>query len=422
MSNFIQMNILTSYPPSNLNRDDGGKPKTAYFNDELRLRIASQCLKRAMKTSSKFKEYIDNSSISVRSRRFGSFFYDALATGNQLIDCINGIESEDKNSNVDAVTADKVAKNLVLFIGSQKGKEKEEDEEDENTPTVAKKVTKSKSKAKPQACDIEEEIVSASSKYMTNEVCVLTRQEINNIGDCIKLVADNDAEMIKFLTKDVKSKELKSFRADVQKMHSIIANDNMSVDVAMFGRMMTAHPKYNVDAGIQVAHAITVHKVTVDYDYFSAVDDLNSIDDIGSAHLSSLGFAAGIFYLYVNIDRDLLKHNLGGDEELTKTALRAITECLLTVSPSGKQNSFASVARASYALVTKGKQQPFELATAFAPAIRARDILGASIESLRDTFARFEKTYGKICEDKIEMNVYDGKTSMHDVQEFVAAN
>jgi CRISPR system Cascade subunit CasC len=29
MSEFIQLHILASYPPSNLNRDDLGRPKTA---------------------------------------------------------------------------------------------------------------------------------------------------------------------------------------------------------------------------------------------------------------------------------------------------------------------------------------------------------------------------------------------------------
>ena len=29
MSRFIQLHLLTSYPPANLNRDDLGRPKTA---------------------------------------------------------------------------------------------------------------------------------------------------------------------------------------------------------------------------------------------------------------------------------------------------------------------------------------------------------------------------------------------------------
>ncbi|MEE9326478.1 MAG: type I-E CRISPR-associated protein Cas7/Cse4/CasC, partial [Cocleimonas sp.] len=42
MSRFIQLHLLTSYPPSNLNRDDMGRPKTAIMGGEARLRISSQ--------------------------------------------------------------------------------------------------------------------------------------------------------------------------------------------------------------------------------------------------------------------------------------------------------------------------------------------------------------------------------------------
>lgn len=44
---FVQLHLLTSYPPSNLNRDDTGRPKTALVGDATRLRISSQSLKRA---------------------------------------------------------------------------------------------------------------------------------------------------------------------------------------------------------------------------------------------------------------------------------------------------------------------------------------------------------------------------------------
>ena len=52
-------------------------------------------------------------------------------------------------------------------------------------------------------------------------------------------------------------------------------------------------------------------------DYFTAVDDLNTREeDVGSAHIGEQGFAAGLFYLYVCINRDLLKENLSDDEGL----------------------------------------------------------------------------------------------------------
>ena len=51
MSQFIQLHLLTMYPPSNLNRDDLGRPKTAIVGGTERLRVSSQSLKRAWRTS-----------------------------------------------------------------------------------------------------------------------------------------------------------------------------------------------------------------------------------------------------------------------------------------------------------------------------------------------------------------------------------
>lgn len=51
MSHFLQLHFLTVYPPSNPNRDDQGRPKTARFGGVDRLRISSQSLKRAVRIS-----------------------------------------------------------------------------------------------------------------------------------------------------------------------------------------------------------------------------------------------------------------------------------------------------------------------------------------------------------------------------------
>ena len=39
MARFVQLHLLTFYPPANLNRDDTGRPKTAIIGGMERLRI-----------------------------------------------------------------------------------------------------------------------------------------------------------------------------------------------------------------------------------------------------------------------------------------------------------------------------------------------------------------------------------------------
>ena len=145
--------------------------------------------------------------------------------------------------------------------------------------------------------------------------------------------------------------------------------------------MMAAAPDFNVEAAAQVAHAITVHRTEVEDDFFSAVDDLNrGEDDRGAGHLGEAEFAAGLFYLYLCIDRDLLLRNLGGDQPLAMRTLRALLEAVVKVPPSGKQASFASRAYASYVLAEKGRMQPRSLAVAYLKPVAGEDYLAETRE------------------------------------------
>ena len=56
MTTFVQFHLLTSYPPSNPNRDDQGQPKQAIVGGATRLRLSSQSIKRALRESSYFMQ------------------------------------------------------------------------------------------------------------------------------------------------------------------------------------------------------------------------------------------------------------------------------------------------------------------------------------------------------------------------------
>ncbi len=45
----IELHIIQNFPPSNLNRDDIGQPKSTDFGGVRRARISSQCQKRAIR-------------------------------------------------------------------------------------------------------------------------------------------------------------------------------------------------------------------------------------------------------------------------------------------------------------------------------------------------------------------------------------
>ena len=87
MAEFIQLHMLVSYPPSNLNRDDLGRPKTAVIGGTQRLRISSQSLKRAWRTSDVLSANLEGH-IGIRTKEMGSRIRDALMSGQPLTELL----------------------------------------------------------------------------------------------------------------------------------------------------------------------------------------------------------------------------------------------------------------------------------------------------------------------------------------------
>jgi len=106
MSRFIQLHLLTAYPPANLNRDDMGSPKTAKMGGYDRLRVSSQCLKRTWRTSEIFESAISK---GVRTKMIG---VDAFKKLSQF-PVLSGSEREE------------IAKNIARVFGKLKGNSKE---------------------------------------------------------------------------------------------------------------------------------------------------------------------------------------------------------------------------------------------------------------------------------------------------------
>ena len=64
-----EIHMLKNYPPTNLNRDDSGAPKSCQFGGTNRGRISSQCLKRSWRTSPLLAQAIGTEHLGTRTRR-----------------------------------------------------------------------------------------------------------------------------------------------------------------------------------------------------------------------------------------------------------------------------------------------------------------------------------------------------------------
>jgi len=367
MPHFIQLHLLTSYPPSNLNRDDLGRPKTAEMGGEKRLRISSQSLKRAWRTSEVMESALKEHK-GVRTKLMGVEIYKAL-----------------KEKGVKEKQAQDWARRIAKQFGElEGGSDKKAEESEQEEVVLADGSSVPKALAKSLA-------IKQLAHFSPEE-----RQAINTL---VATLAERGGEP--------SPEELQLLR-----------EKHTAADIALFGRMLADSPRYNMEAAAQVAHAISVHKVAIEDDFFTAVDDLNKG---GAGYMGETEFAAGLFYLYLCIDKDLLVENLNGDKELANRALAALAEAAATVAPTGKQNSFGSRARASFILAERGSQQPRSLSVAFLKPVTnyKNGMLANAIEALVATRDNMNQVYGDCADACIVMDATKPEGSLQAVLDFV---
>ncbi|MEG1360573.1 MAG: type I-E CRISPR-associated protein Cas7/Cse4/CasC, partial [Clostridia bacterium] len=63
---YLDVHVLQTVPPSCLNRDDTGSPKTAVYGGVTRARVSSQCWKHAQRLM--FKELFPAEMLGVRTK------------------------------------------------------------------------------------------------------------------------------------------------------------------------------------------------------------------------------------------------------------------------------------------------------------------------------------------------------------------
>jgi CRISPR system Cascade subunit CasC len=370
---YLQLHLLTAYPPSNLNRDDLNRPKTAMMGGTNRLRVSSQCLKRNWRTSEVFKRELSR------------------ANGKSLIsDDFKRILGEDKitpNLGVRTKTIGIAVFKRLRELGVQ------EDDAEGWSQKVARKFG-----------NLDDESEEQEYRHLQNkQVMHFSLDELDRIETLIDTLAEEE-------------------RAPKDSDLEVLREDHTMVDIGMFGRML-AHKKTRVqeEGAVQVAHALTVHKVEVEDDFFAAVDDLNLAPETGSgsAFLGTFEYGAGLFYIYLCVNREQLLGNLRNENELWKWSMRALTEAAVKVTPSGKRNSFGHHTFAHYVLAERGNQQPRGLHVAFLNALDSTDPLPAAKERIGKTCGQMDRTYGNCADARYALDFQNGVGTMDELLKFV---
>lgn len=323
----IDVYALQTVPPSNLNRDDTGSPKTAIYGGVRRARVSSQAWKRAIRVA--FGGLLADAQLGERTLQVG----ESLASRIAALD-----------PNLAAEEASGLAADVFSTLGLGKADKKKD------------------------AKDFE-------SKYLL----FLSHRQLDNLA-AAAIEAHRGGPALE------KSK-LKA-----------LANTEHSVDIAMFGRMVADMTDINVDAACQVAHAISVHAVDTEFDYFTAVDDRKEdADQAGAGMIGTVEFNSSTLYRYATVDVDALHRTLG-DGAATRAAVEAFVTAFVRSMPTGKQNTFANRTLPDAVLVRVRDTQPINLVGAFETPVRETTGAGrvtAAAAALAQYTTAVEGAYGE---------------------------
>ncbi|MET9229148.1 type I-E CRISPR-associated protein Cas7/Cse4/CasC [Lentzea sp. NPDC003310] len=326
----LDIHVIQTVPPSNLNRDDTGSPKTAIYGGQRRARVSSQAWKRA--TRQAFEHILDPSELGVRTKRVVELLADEIAAQDAAL----GERAVD------------LATDVLTAAGI--------------TVKAARK---------------------ADALQEAEFLLFLSRRQVQNLAELAVTTARDAGEGKVAVDK-------KEARARADREHS--------VDVSLFGRMVANATDLNVDAAAQVAHALSVHAVDNEYDYFTAVDDHKNADDnedAGAGMIGTVEFNSSTLYRFATVDVDRLQDNLG-DAEATRRAAEAFVRAFVASMPTGKQNTFANRTLPDAVLVVARETQSINLVGAFEDAIetqtgRIAETIQRLTEHTRDLHQAFDE-------------------------------
>lgn len=196
---------------------------------------------------------------------------------------------------------------------------------------------------KDMAAEAKEKMTGIANKEgkttkdgQTAQIVFYAQEEIERVAQRVKEAIDADGDLKTF--KNRKPKDFTVMIADAKV-------SPVSADIALFGRMVTSDYFMNIDASMQVAHAISTHAVNRESDFYTAMDDLlKAGEESGAGMMGDVDYNSCCYYEYASIDTDALKENLKNSpdpEGIIQKLIPALLQAMAYTNPSGKQNTFA---------------------------------------------------------------------------------
>lgn len=351
----LELHILQSVPVACLNRDDLNSPKTAIFGGVQRARVSSQSWKRAIREMAK-----EIQPLAFRGGRTKRFVYvlqgvltsqkgfadkSANAIAEQVADIIETLDSKLDANNFKRI------KTLMFFS-------------DAEYQALANVIAESD--------EVKQALPALETALLTGDTKAADKA-IKSMGKILEKGS---------LGKAIKSVELKD-----------------AADIAIFGRMVANDHNLTVEAASMFSHALSIHKVDNEIDFFAAVDDLQDKGDSGAGMTSTLEFNSATYYRFAAINLDMLadKSHLGSlTSDERKSIVRTFIEATIKAIPSARKATMNGNTMPLHVLgVVREKGHPVQLINAFENPIRSSIGYGArSVELLKEEYAKLKDTWG----------------------------
>ena len=249
----------------------------------------------------------------------------------------------------------------------------------------------------------EEKLAQAVANACAEQYCKLDKDKTHTsvlLYLSSQEIADFTTKLINQWNEIVESlKDGKSLVIDgiAKEMFKTLQGRTSAPDIAMFGRMLAEKPDLNIDAACQVAHALSTHRVSMEMDFYTAVDELSKSDESGAGMMGVTGFNSACFYRYARIDWNQLVKNLGGDKDIARKTVKAFLYSTLRAVPTGKQNAYAAQNPPDFVFaVVRSDGESWSLANAFEKPVKADregGYLTASIAALDKYWGNLLNTY-----------------------------
>lgn len=330
---YVDFCAIQNVPSNNINRDDTGAPKTAVYGGVRRARVSSQAWKKAMRDE--FASMLPEEVLAIRTKLVA----DQVA-------CV--IEDMRPDLHEKALPLAKAAL-TAAGIAVEESKRSGDDE----------------------------------GKIAAKYLIFISRAEIVALANAALAWEDSGVDWATAKSKDLKKDVAGAFHG------------KQGIEISLFGRMLADAPDLNVDACAQVAHAISVDRVTQEYDYFTAMDQCAADDNAGAAMIDSTGYNSSTLYRYATVNVSSLVEQLG-DIQTTVDAVAAFAEAFIRSMPTGKQNSFANRTLPNAVLVSIRDKQPVNPVSAFEVPVVAKGAESISRVAARKLGARvgsIERSY-----------------------------